>query len=108
MTLLNWEDMPASVPQECPYQLRCRLMTWFKEGKRGERPDGFYYITEEYAEKTCNTKGWRSCSEQFTYWKEDNDKRFTEKKICDKCGQNVKYDPVGKVMIRHWCKKKEH
>jgi hypothetical protein len=108
MALVNWEDMPASVPQECPYQLRCRLMTWFKEGKRGERPDGFYYITEEYAEKTCNTKGWRSCSEQFTYWKEDNDKRFTEKKICDKCGQNVKYDPVGKVMIRHWCKKKEH
>ena len=52
MALLNWEDMPASVPQECPYQLRCRLMTWFKEGKRGERPDGFYYITEEYAEKT--------------------------------------------------------
>lgn len=99
------ECMLTSVPDKCPYQLRCELMTWYVEGKRGRRPDGFYYLTEEYVQNTCNTKSWRSCSEQFTYWKEDLDKRFTERMVCPKCGKNVKYDPVRKVMIRHWCKK---
>jgi hypothetical protein len=98
--------MPVSIPPQCPYQSRCKLMVWFKEGKRGQRQDGFYYLSEDYVQQTCNTKDWRSCSEQYTYWKEDFDKRFTAKKICDKCGQNVKFDPVAKVMIRHWCKKK--
>jgi hypothetical protein len=80
-------------------------MNWFKEGKRGKRPDGFYFLTEEYIQKVCNNISWKNCSEQFTYWKEDFDKNFTSKKICEKCGKNVKYDPVGKVMIRHWCTK---
>ena len=98
--------MPVSIPPQCPYPSRCKLMVWFKEGKRGQRQDGFYHLSEDYVQQTCNTKDWRSCSEQYTYWKEDFDKRFTTKRICDKCGQNVKFDPDAKVMIRHWCKKK--
>jgi hypothetical protein len=98
--------LKTEVAPQCPYQDRCVLMRDYREGKRGVRPDGFYYLTDEYVQNTCNTKEWRSCSEQFTYWKEDQDKKFIEKRVCEKCGKRVGFDPVENVFRRHFCTKR--
>jgi hypothetical protein len=82
-------------------------MLAYREGKRGIRPDGFYYLGDDFVQKYCNTKDWKSCSEQFNYWKEDQDKKFTERRICEKCGMRVQFDPVENKFRRHFCKRRE-